>query len=141
MIFEWLRANETWLVWLGIGSALTFVGSLVLLPVLVVRMAPDYFMPGRPSALAEQHPVARIAGLIAKNVLGTVLLLAGIAMLVMPGQGLLTMLIGVVLLDLPGKRSLERGIVAQPSVHQALNWIRRRHGREPVQIPKREAEP
>jgi hypothetical protein len=53
-------------------------------------------------------------------------------MLFIPGQGLLTMLLGIVCLDFPGKRALERRIVAHPPVFRALNWIRAKQGELPL---------
>ena len=70
---------------------------------------------------------------LAKNGLGVVLLAAGIAMLVLPGQGLLTLVVALILLDFPGKRRLQRRIVYAPRVLAALNALRRRAGREPLE--------
>lgn len=56
-------------------------------------------------------------------------------MLVLPGQGLVTILAGLLLLDFPGKFKLERALVRQPAVMNALNWIRVRRGRPPLQVP------
>ena len=61
-------------------------------------------------------------------------LLAGLAMLVLPGQGLLTMLIGLLLLDFPGKRALERRVVRRPKILAFLNRMRDRRGREPLRL-------
>ena len=82
-------------------------------------------MPGR-------HPLLRTVGAVLKNVTGVVFLLAGIAMLVLPGQGILTMLIGVSLMDFPGKRRLEARLVSQRVARQAINAIRRRFGKPPL---------
>ena len=71
----------------------------------------------------------------AKNVLGVVLLLAGILMMVLPGQGIITILVALSLLDFPGRRQLETRLVRQPKVRQAINWIRARAGRPPIQPP------
>lgn len=132
MIWDWVR-DHAW--WIGAASLLTFVGSLVLLPVLVVRMVPDYFLPGRPAAFGGAHPVLRVFGLVGKNLVGIVLLLAGVAMLFIPGQGLLTMLMGLALMDFPGKRVAEVWLVRRTKVNRALNWIRRKYGREELRIP------
>ena len=67
-----------------------------------------------------------------RNALGAVLLAAGIAMLVLPGQGLLTILLGLMLVDFPGKRRAERALVARPNVFEALNWLRAKAGRPPL---------
>ena len=45
-------------------------------------------------------------------------------MLVLPGQGLLTIVTGLLLINYPGKYKLEQKLVAVPAVFKALNWIR-----------------
>ena len=62
---------------------------------------------------------------------GIVLLICGIAMLVLPGQGLLTILIGLSLLPFPGKNKLEQNLLARKSVQSSLNWIRIKANKEP----------
>lgn len=74
----------------------------------------------------------RFVGLTLKNLVGVVFLLAGIAMLVLPGQGLLTVLIGISLIDFPGKHRLEARLVSQRLVLQAINAVRHRFGRPPL---------
>lgn len=66
-----------------------------------------------------------------KIIIGVVLLLCGIAMLVLPGQGLLTILIGLSLIPFPGKKRLEQTILARKSVRYSLNWIRTKASKEP----------
>ena len=66
---------------------------------------------------------------IGKNVLGAIFVVAGLIMLVLPGQGIFTILIGIMLLDFPGKYRLERWIVARRPVLQSINWLRQRAGR------------
>jgi uncharacterized membrane protein len=61
---------------------------------------------------------------IAKIIVGVCLLLIGIVMLVLPGQGLITMLIGLSLLPFPGKDKMEQNILSRKSVRTTLNWIR-----------------
>jgi hypothetical protein len=135
MILDWVREHDGLLWWLGGISLATFVATLIIIPVLVVKMAPDYFMPGRKSAMADLHPVARALGLIGKNLLGVVIFFAGVAMLFMPGQGLLTMLLGVALLDFPGKRALELRLIRMPKIHRTMDWIRAKYGHPPLLIP------
>ena len=65
------------------------------------------------------------------------LVLMGLAMLVLPGQGVLTLLIGISLLDFPGKRKLEKKIVRAPTVHRAIDAIRRRAGQPPLLLPEK----
>lgn len=114
-----------------------FVGSLVVIPILVARIRSDYFVSRTPPAESRmgQHPAARIAFYAAKNLLGLVLLLAGIAMLALPGQGILTILVGLTLLNFPGKRRLELRIVRLRRVLRAINWMRARAKRPPLILP------
>ena len=132
MIWEWVK-EHAW--WLTATSLVTFVGSLILLPVLVVRMPADYFVEDRVMVGEEISPLLRVLALVGKNLLGVLLLIAGIAMLFIPGQGLLTMLMGLALMDFPGKRAAEVRMVRMPKVNRALNWIRRKYGREELQVP------
>lgn len=74
--------------------------------------------------------------LIAKNLVGLVLLIAGIAMLVLPGQGLLTIAVGLVLIDFPGKFRLERWLATRRPVWRSLNWLRKRAGRPELTRPE-----
>ena len=72
--------------------------------------------------------------LIIKNLIGIFLLVGGIMMLVLPGQGLLTMLTGFLFIDYPGKFKIEQKIVAWPSILNSLNWIRSRSNKPPLRI-------
>lgn len=121
------------LAFVAAASVVMFVGSLVAIPWLLVRLPADYFDTRvERHWMRGSHPVLRAAGLLVKNLLGGVFVLAGIAMLVLPGQGILTILIGISLLDFPGKRRLEAQLVGQPTVLRGINAIRARFGRPPV---------
>ena len=78
------------------------------------------------------EPAIRVGLLVVKNTTGGVLIVAGLAMLLLPGQGLLTLAAGLLLLDFPGKYGVERRLVSRGPVRASLNWIRRRRGREPL---------
>ena len=136
-----LLHNQEFLVWLGVFSVITFVGSLLLIPVLCVKMGEDYFMPQRDKdeTLAGRHPLLRWAGLILKNVMGVLLIAAGIAMLFLPGQGLLTILIGIMMLNFPGKRSFELWMIRLPGVLKAINAMRARAKHAPLQLPPKKS--
>jgi hypothetical protein len=136
-----LLHNQEILVWLGVFSVITFVGSLLLIPVLCVKMGEDYFMPQRDKdeTLAGRHPLLRWAGLILKNVVGVLLIAAGIAMLFLPGQGLLTILIGIMMLNFPGKRSFELWMIRLPGVLKAINAMRARAKNSPLQLPPKKS--
>ena len=122
--------------WVAAFSGLVFVGSLILVPWLVVRIPEDYFAKSRRPKIpfANQHPVLRWIGLIVKNLLGIGLILAGLAMLVLPGQGLLTMAIGVLLIDFPGKHKLEGKLIRVRPVWKSINWLRRQAKVPPLEL-------
>lgn len=119
------------LMWASVSSLGMFVGSLLLVPWLVAHAPPDFFV--REGA---SHRGARaLAGKVARNLVGLVLLTAGIAMLFLPGQGLLVVLLAICLLDVPGKRALVRRIVQKPAVWGALSFLRERSGAPPFERP------
>ena len=110
----------------------TFTISLAIVSFIVVRIPPDYFHKDHPRDLfADRHPVVRFLGVLAKNILGVVLVVLGILMSIpgVPGQGILTILLGIMLLDFPGKRTLEYKIVARPQVLRTINKLRHRFGK------------
>ncbi|MDA2911115.1 hypothetical protein MYX04_09325 [Nitrospiraceae bacterium AH_259_D15_M11_P09] len=112
-----------------------WVVSPIVIPLILVRLPPHYFDERHPRTWMENHhPALRWFGLAVKNALGLVLLLAGIAMLVLPGQGILTILLGIALLDFPGKRQLERKLVGLPTVLRTINKLREKFGRPPLTV-------
>ena len=117
------------------GAALfgaTFTLSMVVIAVLLVNLPATYFLDGHRRGLwIDRHPILRWSARAAKNVLGMALVLLGVLLSVpgVPGQGLLTILIGVALLDFPGKRRLERWILNQRGVLGRVNALRRRFGK------------
>jgi len=137
-LYHWLNAHQTLLWILGAVSIATFVGSLIAVPILVVRIPSDYFLTRRRSAESwvGRHPKQARTLVILKNVLGGLLILAGIAMLVLPGQGVITILIGISLMNFPGKRRLELKVIGIPAVLTAINWMRARRGRPPIRLPE-----
>jgi hypothetical protein len=112
----------------GAGSALMFVGTLLALPYVVARAPRDFFTRAEP---APGHIAARVA----RNLLAALLVAAGLAMLVLPGQGLLTLLFGVALADVPGKRALVKRIAQREGLWRALNALRRKLGRPEFERP------
>jgi hypothetical protein len=123
------------LVGLTVASLVGFIGSLIAIPLILVRLPPDYFDIRVPRHwMKDHHPVLRLVGLALKNAVGLVFLLAGLAMLFLPGQGILTMLIGVSLLDFPGKRRLEATLIGQPTVLSAINSMRNKFNKPPLVI-------
>lgn len=119
-------------------SVMMFAGSLLSLPWLLSLIPADYFQSPEPYKAHHsfKHPVMRHIVIGAKNIMGWFLILAGIIMLVLPGQGLITMLVGLLLIDFPGKRGLERKLVSRHSVMRSINWLRARRGKAPLLAPE-----
>lgn len=135
-MINWIDHHELLVFALSIASVTVFIGSLLLMPALVVRIPADYFANDRrpPSRWTGMNPVARLVLRIGKNMLGYVFILAGVAMLALPGQGVLTIVLGVLLVDGPGKYRFERWLVRRRWVHRPINWLRRRRGCEPLNL-------
>lgn len=123
------------LIGLGVFSVVTFVASIVGVPYFLSHLPADYF--SRRERIALGLPATgggvHILWKVLRNLLGAVLVLLGILMLVLPGQAILTILIGALLMDFPGKRRFERWVIARPSVMRALNRLRRRAGQPPIE--------
>jgi hypothetical protein len=136
MMMTWIKSNELLLGWLTLASVILFIGTLAAVPWLIARIPPDYFAHDRrhKAPWAGKRPLRRLLLLIGKNLLGCLAILAGVAMLVLPGQGLLAILLGIMLLDFPGKYKMERRIVSWKPVLRTINRLRRRSGREPLKM-------
>jgi hypothetical protein len=117
--------------WGAAVAVVLFVVSIAAVMVLVVLMPATYFV-DPPGAATHRHPVLRWTLLVLKNVLGVVLVVMGFVMLITPGQGVLTILIGVALLNFPGKRALERKLITWSGTLGSINRLRARFGKEPV---------
>jgi hypothetical protein len=141
--FQWLESRPWLVLGTAVFSAVTFVGTLLLVPVLLRRMPAEYFVgPSPPPSESRRlHPAIRWIARVLKNVLGLVLLSMGILMLFLPGQGVLTILLGIALLDFPGKRRLEKSIASRPRVRQSIDWLRQRKGRPPLRFDDDEVSP
>ena len=108
---------------------ITFTGSLAVVSFIMVKIPADYFKPDNPrTIMPNRHQAVRSLAILARNLLGAFLVLLGIVMSLpgVPGQGLLTILLGVMLLDFPGKRALEYKLVSKPRVRDAINKLRRK---------------
>ena len=128
---------ETVLWWASGLSLVGFVGTLIAVPWVVSRLPSDYFNREQREVwrnLAGEPWYALLLGAL-KNILGALLVLLGLIMLVTPGQGLLTLLVGLLLMNFPGKYQLERWLVCRPGVLKALDWLRKRRGQPPFEPP------
>jgi hypothetical protein len=134
-MLDWVQSHKSWLAWLAVLSGVTLVASALLIPWLVARVPADYFARDmHHSPWEDKHPVVRVILLIAKNLLGLVLIGLGVLMLVLPGQGILTIVAGIALIDFPGRHAAVNWLVRRPPVLKSLYWLRKRSGREPLRV-------
>lgn len=133
LLSGWIGAHSTGLSWLLVMSVVSFVASAIAVPVLLARLPADYFVRERsPDAGDHFRAPARVMFRIGRNLLGLALLAAGIAMLVLPGQGVVAILAGLIMLDFPGRHRVERWIVSRPPVLSSINRLRQRLNRPPL---------
>lgn len=131
---QWF-SKET-LRWVSIGSGILLVLGAIAVPWIVSKLPKDAFSNlQRPGWLDRQPAAVRIPLRLMKNVLALVLIILGVAMLVLPGQGILAILLGVMLGDFPGKLKLQQWLLARPKVMKSLNWLRRKFSKPPLDPP------
>jgi hypothetical protein len=130
-------STET-LIWLTALSIVFFIGTLIAIPFILVRLSADYFDVRVPRRwMEDHHPVLRVVGHMVKNAVGAIFLFAGFLMLFLPGQGILTMLIGLSMMDFPGKRKIEAKLIGQPTVLSMINGMRKKRGKPPLILAPR----
>lgn len=132
--FEHAEAHAA--VVLGISLAM-LIATLIAFPFVILRLpaSSSYFADdSRPPPLSR-HIVVHWVLMALKNLLGLTLALTGFVLLFLPGQGLLTLIIGLTIMDYPGKLEIERWLVRRPRVLPALNWLRARFGAPPFDDP------
>lgn len=115
----------------------TFSINLAIVSIILVKIPATYFQEGHSRALWQHRsPAVRLLGLVLKNGLGVFLVALGIVLSLpgVPGQGVLTILLGIMLLDFPGRRKLEIKILSRPQVFKAINKLRDRFGKAPLEL-------
>jgi hypothetical protein len=135
--WNWAKSHPSLLAWASAVSLAMFLMTPIGVGWIVIRLPKDYFTAERQIAAAawHRHPLLLPFTLVAKNLAGFVLLLAGLVMLVTPGQGVLTIAVGLTLIDFPGKRRFERWLATRPPVWRAINWLRERAGQDSLEHP------
>ncbi|MDH5675972.1 MAG: hypothetical protein OEZ06_27865 [Myxococcales bacterium] len=116
-------------------SVITLAAGLFLIPVVLIGLEPDHFVHERGLPRPpRRHPLVHALLVFSRNALGLFLLVLGVAMLVLPGQGLLTIIAALTLITLPGKRRLARYLLSRRSLHRLVDRLRARAGRPPLQL-------
>ena len=112
-------------VCLVLFAVVAVVASIVLVPRFLAKLPDDYLR-------SEAQPSPSMPLRILRNLLGIVLVLLGVAMLLLPGQGLLTLLVGVLLVDFPGKHQLVTRLLSRPKVLSIVNKLRAHRNAAPL---------
>ena len=134
MFLEFLSDYKIYLVWLGTLSFIIFIFSLLTIKWLVALIPSDYFIKKNNSEFRSNYPIFWLVSIIIKNLVGYTLIFGGILMLVLPGQGLFTIFVGLMLSNYPGKFYIERKFIAIPSVLRAINWLRKKSNTPPIKM-------
>lgn len=134
-MWEWMH---DWGGWIAAVSGMMFLVSLWLVTWFIIRVPEGYFITEGP-AVHHSNRVLHYFILLLRNGIGFFLLAAGMAMLVLPGQGVITMIMGVSLISLPGKHRLLNWILQRQRVRQTLNWIRQKAGKEALLFTTQES--
>lgn len=133
-MFEWIAdfissiTLRGALLWLLIFLS-TFGISLAIVTFVLIKVPPTYFKKSHNRKFLESRPpLIRGLAIVGKNLLGIVLVVVGVLLSLpgVPGQGMLTILLGVMLLDFPGKPRLEHWLVSRPKILKAINRLRHR---------------
>jgi hypothetical protein len=141
-ILNWISQNEQLIQQTGNASLVILAITVVALPLVVKMLPANYFISEKrePARQTRKHPLLWALLSLLKNLLGLLLILVGIAMLVLPGQGTVTLLIGLAISNFPGKYAIERRIVCQPAVGDTLNKIRKLTNSPPLMLPMKDKE-
>lgn len=125
-------------VLIGVGL---FVVSLAIsfaaIGIVMVKVPPRYFSPHHERDFMPNSPwLVRWGAVIAKNIAGVFLVIIGIILSLpgVPGQGVLTILLGLIFLDIPGKRPIEARIIKRPAVLSAINKLRAKYDKPPLEL-------
>ena len=136
MIIELLHNYKNDLFVLAWTSVALLIVSIAIIPWIVIKISDDYFHEHYRVRVSKSsgHPLFAqlLTGL--KNLVGFIFVIFGILMLILPGQGILTILIGLFLMNFPGKYQFERKIVSLPRVLKSLNWIRAKANKPPLVV-------
>ena len=135
-LLEIFEAYRSLIIWFGSISLFIFLFSLLTIKWLVALIPEDYFINKRVSKIRSINPLLWYVFLIIKNIIGYSLILGGVMMLVLPGQGIFTIIIGLMLSNYPGKYSIERRFIAIPSILKSINWLRRKSNKPPINLSK-----
>jgi|TARA_Y200000002_G_scaffold95517_1_gene77161 hypothetical protein len=131
---NFLLTYKIYIFWLGTISFFIFIFSLISIKWLAAQIPTNYFIDRDDSEFKKTYRFLWLISIIIKNLIGYTLIFGGVLMLVLPGQGLFTIFIGLILSNYPGKYRLERKLIAIPSILKTVNWLRKKSNKDPLEI-------
>lgn len=135
MISHYLTDHADALLFLSLISIVLFSATIICIPLIVIRLQDDFFIRNTRKAESFRSLPLHCFMVLLKNVAGIFLLTAGFIMLFIPGQGLLTIVMGLALINFPWKKKLELRLLKLSCVQNALNWIRRKNALKEFKFP------
>jgi uncharacterized membrane protein YbaN (DUF454 family) len=145
---EWLSSRlpawvTTWhLIALSIGLAVGMAAiSLAIVGYVLARLPADYFVNRDARRPLDRHPVLKLLSVVARNAFGYILIVIGAILSLpgVPGQGLLTIFMGVMLIDFPGKFRFERWLISRRVILSSVNRLRAKAGRPPLSVEREQS--
>lgn len=141
-MFDFLSDLFSSLTWrkVLIGASIflvSFFANLGIVSLILVKLPADHFSKNRKTKFwSGPRPWLHAAKVIGKNIGGILLVALGVVLSLpgVPGQGLLTVLLGIMLLDFPGRHRLEQKLLSKPSIVNTINNLRGRFGKKPLEL-------
>ena len=135
-MITFIHSHETLFFWLVMASVIGFIGSLIVIPWILIQIPSDYFShkKRKKHQWSTYPPIIRLILLVMKNILGVIFIISGIIMLFIPGQGIITIIIGIILTDFPGKYKIERWIIHHTAILKYINKLRVKAKQSPIEV-------
>jgi len=129
----WQSLTWSQIAWTTAFTVISIIISYAAIVIGMIKIPADYFSSSYAKEIrSDRHFSVRWTALIAKNLIGFVIIIAGVIMLFTPGPGVPTILLGLIMMDIPGKRPLEARLIRRPMVLAAVNDLRARYNKPPL---------
>jgi len=135
VVAQWVSSNAWWIFSI---SLITLVVSVFAIRYILIKLPSDYFLDQKPSFEGKQNLTLSVLFFILRNIIGLIFVLIGL-ILSLPGvvgQGVLTLLLGLSIMDFPGKRKLQLKIISQQVVINTINLVRAKASKPPLLLPE-----
>jgi len=133
LVQYWEALTWSKIIWTSVFIVISIILSYGAIVIGMIKIPADYFSSSYAKEIrTDQHITIRWTALIVKNVIGFLLIIAGIIMIFTPGPGVPTILLGLIMMDIPGKRPLEARLINRPMVLTAVNDLRAKYNKPPL---------